>query len=118
MPKTLKILGTTFSVVIKTLPEADKYRVSAPTKQIYINAALSKDERASFLLSAVSTILSKRLKDTDLLALHWALFIQDNVFDINWLNPTISNVSRKPFAEGTTTKDVGGDVRLIIRTGL
>jgi len=118
MPKTLKILGTTYSVTAKTLPETEKYRLALSSKQIFVNASLDKDDRAAFLLSAVSTILSKKLKDADLLALHWAIFVQDNIFDLNWISPTITSVSKKQFAEGTTTKNVGGDIRLIVRTGL
>ena len=110
MPKTLKLLDTTYTVVLK--PTKSKWSVEGTT--IRIDSSLDEEHQVSTLLSAVASLIKTYGAISERL---WAAFILDNIHSISWRTTLASPKSTASGATRTNFEDLGNGVRLIKRTG-
>lgn len=110
MPKTLRIRD--FSVTVRLGKAPDRWYDSKTTNgqiEVVVDSNLDKLDQIAALFAAVS----RYMRDPA----DWAMFIQNNVFDVDWMNAIVTTKKKSKGATSTVLADLGDDVKMIKRLG-
>jgi len=120
IPKSVKILDKTCQVrLMKVKGDWAVISNKNDNLEIQIDPKLSDQDQLAALFSAVSDIITKRSKEVSP-AISWRVFIQDNVFAVDWFNQLIKVKAKdkRPVPDRTILEDCGDDIKIIRRTGV